>query len=61
MPEALIKGMGIIFLLIGISLFMGLAFLIAFFWAVESGQFEDNATPALRIFEAEDDIQTGKS
>jgi cbb3-type cytochrome oxidase maturation protein len=47
--------MGILFLLIGISLFMGLAFLIAFFWAVEDGQFEDSSTPALRIFEGEDE------
>ena len=44
--------MGIIFLLICISLFMGILFLIAFFWAVQTGQFDDTTTPSLRVFEA---------
>lgn len=41
--------MGIIFLMIGISLFMGCCFLIAFFWAFRTGQFEDTCTPGMRI------------
>jgi cbb3-type cytochrome oxidase maturation protein len=45
------EGMGIIYLLIGISLFMGLVFLIAFFWANESGQFDDTSTPSFRILD----------
>ncbi|MEZ5043021.1 MAG: cbb3-type cytochrome oxidase assembly protein CcoS [Saprospiraceae bacterium] len=39
----------IIFLLIGISLFVALGFLIAFLWAVRSGQYEDDYTPSVRI------------
>lgn len=41
--------MGIIFLLIAISAFVAIIFLIAFFYAVKTGQFEDTETPARRI------------
>ena len=41
--------MSIIFLLIGISLLVALTFLVAFFWAVRSGQYEDDYTPAVRM------------
>jgi len=41
--------MSIIFILILISLFIAMAFLAAFFWAVKSGQYEDNHTPGMRI------------
>ena len=41
--------MEIIFLLIFISLIIALGFLAAFFWAVRSGQYEDDVTPAMRI------------
>jgi cbb3-type cytochrome oxidase maturation protein len=43
--------MGIIFLMIGISLFMGTCFLGAFFWAFRTGQFEDTCTPGMRILD----------
>jgi cbb3-type cytochrome oxidase maturation protein len=46
--------MTIIFLLIGISLSVALAFLGSFIWAVRSGQYEDDYTPAVRmLFEEE--------
>lgn len=46
--------MTIIFLLIGISLVVALAFLASFIWAVRSGQYEDDYTPSVRIlFEEE--------
>jgi len=46
--------MTIIFLLIGISLLVALTFLGAFLWAVRSGQYEDDYTPAVRmLFEDE--------
>ncbi len=51
--------MSIIFLLIGISLLVALTFLAAFFWAVRSGQYEDDYTPAVRMLfedETEPDI-----
>ena len=41
--------MNIFYLLIGVSLFAALIFLGAFIWAVKSGQFDDNETPAMRI------------
>jgi len=41
--------MKIIFLLIFVSLIIALGFLAAFFWAVKSGQYEDDYTPSVRI------------
>ncbi|MEQ8554795.1 MAG: cbb3-type cytochrome oxidase assembly protein CcoS [Cyclobacteriaceae bacterium] len=41
--------MGVIFILIGCSLLMATAFLIAFIWASKSGQYEDDYTPSIRI------------
>jgi cbb3-type cytochrome oxidase maturation protein len=41
--------MEIVFMLIGFSLLMALIFLGAFFWAVRSGQYDDDITPAMRI------------
>lgn len=41
--------MYIIFFLIGISLIVAGGFLAAFFWAVRSGQYDDDYTPSVRI------------
>lgn len=41
--------MNIIFLLIPLGLVMLVAAVVAFFWAVRSGQFDDLETPAWRI------------
>ncbi len=41
--------MSIIFMLILISLVVALLFLAAFFWAVRSGQYDDDYTPSIRI------------
>ncbi|MEM1322537.1 MAG: cbb3-type cytochrome oxidase assembly protein CcoS [Bacteroidota bacterium] len=41
--------MKIILLLIAISMLVALGFLVAFFWAVRSGQYEDEYTPSVRI------------
>ena len=41
--------MKIIFLLIAIGLVVALGFLGAFFWAVKSGQYDDDYTPSVRI------------
>ncbi len=49
--------MSILFILIIISLTVASGFLIAFFWAVRNGQFEDDFTPSVRIlFDDEDGI-----
>jgi cbb3-type cytochrome oxidase maturation protein len=41
--------MKIIFVLIALSLLVACGFLAAFFWAVKSGQYEDDYTPSIRI------------
>ena len=41
--------MGIIFLLIGISLALAIFFLVAFFWASNSGQYDDDYTLSVRM------------
>ncbi len=41
--------MSVIFILIIAGLIIALGFLIAFIWAVKSGQYDDNETPAMRI------------
>lgn len=48
--------MTIIFLLIGISLLVALAFLGGFMWAVRSGQYDDDYTPSVRmLFDEEEE------
>jgi cbb3-type cytochrome oxidase maturation protein len=41
--------MGIILFLIAASLVLALGFLISFFWAVKTGQYDDDYTPSVRI------------
>jgi cbb3-type cytochrome oxidase maturation protein len=41
--------MTVIFLLIPLSVAIATGFLIAFIWAVRSGQYEDTTTPSLRV------------
>ena len=41
--------MKIIFFLIATSLLLAVGFLIAFFWAVRNGQYEDEYTPSVLI------------
>ncbi|MBF9254159.1 cbb3-type cytochrome oxidase assembly protein CcoS [Pontibacter sp. 172403-2] len=41
--------MYIIFLLIGFSVSVAACFLGAFLWAVKSGQYDDDYTPAVRV------------
>jgi len=49
--------MSIIILLIGISLLISIVFLIAFFWNIKSGQYDDSYTPSVRIlFDDESDF-----
>ena len=49
--------MNIFYLLIGVSLFAALIFLGAFFWAVKTGQFEDNKTPSIRMLFDDDSVE----
>ena len=41
--------MEVIFILIIVSLIVAVGFLLAFFWAVKNGQFDDSFTPSIRI------------
>ena len=48
--------MSVIFLLISASTFVAGIFLVAFVWAIRSGQYEDDRSPAVRLF-SDDNIQ----
>lgn len=51
--------MKVILLLIVLSLTVALLFLIAFFWSVKTGQYDDDYTPSIRIlFDDEANPQT---
>lgn len=41
--------MEVVFVLIAVSLVVALVFLASFLWAVNSGQYEDSDTPAIRM------------
>lgn len=47
--------MSVLYLLIIAALTVAIGFLIAFIWAVKTGQFDDTHTPAMRILLDEDD------
>jgi len=41
--------MSAMFILIGFSLIVAIGFLVAFLWAIRSGQYEDDYTPSVRM------------
>lgn len=41
--------MEVLFFIIAISIIAAIGFLVAFLWAVKSGQYDDDQTPAMRI------------
>lgn len=41
--------MDVMFILIGASIMVAITFLLAFVWAVKSGQYDDRYTPSVRI------------
>jgi cbb3-type cytochrome oxidase maturation protein len=48
--------MSVIVVLIGFSIVVAAGFLVAFLWAVRSGQYDDDVSPSIRIlFDNEDD------
>jgi len=50
--------MSVLFVLIGVSMFVALAFLFGFLWAVNRGQYEDPYSPSVRIlFDDNDEIE----
>ena len=51
--------MSVIWVLVGFSIIVALGFLVAFIWAVRSGQYDDKYTPSVRIlFEEEQKTST---
>ncbi|GEL11626.1 cytochrome oxidase maturation protein, cbb3-type [Flavobacterium glycines] len=53
--------MSVIYLLITISIFVAIAFLIAFFVAVKNGQYDDDYTPSVRmLFDDEINLKAKK-
>jgi cbb3-type cytochrome oxidase maturation protein len=50
-----------IFFLIGASLLVAVGFLIAFLWAVRSGQYDDTYTPSVRILFEDETEQDAKN
>ena len=50
--------MGVIFILIGAGILVAGGFLVAFLWAVKSGQYEDDYTPSVRILFEDKDTET---
>lgn len=59
------KGMSVIYILISISITVAVAFLVAFFRAVKTGQFDDDYTPSVRVLFDDElkktEIQTTKN
>lgn len=49
--------MSVLFILVIIGIIVAAVFLIAFIWAVRSGQFDDSYTPSVRIL-FDDEIVT---
>ncbi len=47
--------------LIGFSLTVAIGFLIAFLWAVKSGQYDDKYTPSVRILFDDSKPQSSKN
>jgi cbb3-type cytochrome oxidase maturation protein len=51
--------MGIIYLMLIVSLLIALFFLVSFFWAAKSGQYDDDYSPSVRIL-FEDETNTNQ-
>lgn len=52
--------MGMIYLMLIVSLIIALFFLVSFFWATKSGQFDDDYTPSVRILYEDESTQITK-
>jgi len=48
----------VIFVLIGFSLIAAIIFLIAFFWNVRTGQYDDDYTPSIRMLFDDEKIES---
>ncbi|MEI6062252.1 MAG: cbb3-type cytochrome oxidase assembly protein CcoS [Bacteroidota bacterium] len=53
--------MSVIVVLIGFSIIVAAGFLLAFLWAVRSGQYDDDVSPSIRILYDNEDIKSEQS
>ena len=53
--------MSVLYILIIGALTVAIGFLIAFIWAVRTGQFDDTHTPSMRILLDEDKSKSSKN
>jgi cbb3-type cytochrome oxidase maturation protein len=53
--------MAVIYLLLPLALIVSLAAVVAFIWAARSGQFDDVATPQLRVLFDDDAPKSSES
>lgn len=53
--------MSAIVILLGLSILIGGGFLIAFIYAVRSGQYDDKYTPSVRMLFDENEIKNNKN
>jgi len=53
--------MSVLYILIIAALTVAIGFLIAFIWAVKTGQFDDIHTPSMRILLDEDEPKSSKN
>ena len=49
--------MNIVFVLLPLSIGLGLVFLVAYLWSARTGQFDDLDTPAVRIIADDHDVR----
>jgi cbb3-type cytochrome oxidase maturation protein len=53
--------MSVLYILIIAALTVAVGFLIAFIWAVKTGQFDDTHTPSMRILLDKDEPKSSKN
>jgi cbb3-type cytochrome oxidase maturation protein len=53
--------MSVLVVLIGFSLIVAIGFLLAFLWAVRSGQYDDDVSPSVRILYDNDKPNTDQT
>ena len=50
--------MNVVWFLLPVSIFLGIAFLVAFIWSVRKGQLDDMETPAYRMLLDDENTNT---
>lgn len=53
--------MAAIYVLISVSFLVALGFLIAFFWSIRSGQYDDDYSPGVRMLKDDSKTESSKN